>query len=140
MINKVKNALKVKLENLYPNYNIYLEDKPISEIVKPALRIKVEEKTAYNQRDIIKQNVKLDIVGYLDDSNKNEKYWDISDKLDEELGYLEIENTLIRIGERISEITEDTLHYRFSIQLKTLKPKDAVDSIIKGINKNVEFK
>ncbi|WP_113673224.1 phage tail terminator family protein [Vallitalea guaymasensis] len=139
MINKVKNALKVKLENLYPNYNIYLEDKPISEIVKPALRIKVEEKTAYNQRDIINQNVQLDIASYLDDANKNEKYWDISDKLDEELGYLEIENTLIRIGERMSEIREDTLHYRFSIQLKTLKPKDAVDSI-KGINKNVEFK
>ncbi|QUH29641.1 phage tail terminator family protein [Vallitalea guaymasensis] len=139
MINKVKNALKVKLENLYPNYNIYLEDKPISEIVKPALRIIVEEKTAYNQRDIINQNVQLDIASYLDDANKNEKYWDISDKLDEELGYLEIENTLIRIGERISEITEDTLHYRFSIQLKILKPKDAVDSI-KGINKNVEFK
>jgi len=139
MINKVKNALKVKLENLYPNYNIYLEDKPISEIVKPALRIIVEEKTTYNQRDIINQNVQLDIAGYIDDANKNEKYWDISDKLDEELGYLEIENTLIRIGERISEITEDTLHYRFSIQLKILKPKDAVDSI-KGINKNVEFK
>lgn len=139
MINKVKNALKAKLENLYPNYNIYLEDKPISEIVKPALRIKVEEKTAYNQRDIINQNVQLDIASYLDDANKNEKYWDISDKLDEELGYLEIENTLIRIGERMSEIREDTLHYRFSIQLKTLKPKDAVDSI-KGINKNVEFK
>lgn len=139
MINKVKNALKVKLENLYPNYNIYLEDKPISEIVKPALRIIVEEKTAYNQRDIINQNVQLDIAGYLDDANKNEKYWDISDKLDEELGYLEIENTLIRIGERISEITEDTLHYRFSIHFKILKPKDAVDSI-KGINKNVEFK
>ncbi|WP_273328000.1 phage tail terminator family protein [Vallitalea guaymasensis] len=139
MINKVKNAFKVKLENLYPNYNIYLEDKPISEIVKPALRIIVEEKTAYNQRDIINQNVQLDIASYLDDANKNEKYWDISDKLDEELGYLEIENTLIRIGERISEITEDTLHYRFSIQLKILKPKDAVDSI-KGINKNVEFK
>ncbi|MCT4686358.1 phage tail terminator family protein [Vallitalea sp.] len=139
MINKVKNALKVKLENLYPNYNIYLEYKTISEIVKPALRIKVEEKTAYNQRDIINQNVQLDIVGYLDDANKNEKYWDISDKLDEELGYLEIENTLIRIGERISEITEDTLHYRFTIQLNTFKPKDAVNSI-KGINKNVEYK
>jgi uncharacterized protein DUF6838 len=139
MINKVKNTLKVKLENLYPDYTIYLEDKPISEIVKPALRIKVEEKATNNQRDKIKQNVKLDIISYLDDSNKYEKYWDISDKLDEELEYLEMENALIRTGERISEITEDALHYRFSIQLNIIKPKDAVDSI-KGVNKNVEFK
>lgn len=128
MINKVKNTLKDKLKTLYPNYNIYLEEQE-SEIVKPALSIKVEEKTASSQRDLIRQNVKLDIICNIDEINKYGLYWDISDKFDQELECLEIEDTLIKTGEKISEITEGQLHYRFLISFNTLKIKESVKNI-----------
>jgi hypothetical protein len=118
MINKVKNTLKENLQSIYPKYNIYLEDKKSNEIVKPALRIKVVNKTTNNQRDIIKQNVRLEIIFTVDDDEKNKLYWDISDTLDLELKYLNIDGTLIRTGDKISEIVEGELHFKFQIQLE----------------------
>lgn len=140
MINKVKSTLENKLKILYPTYNIYLEDKQLAEIIKPALRIKVENKTTFNQREKSNIKIKLNIVCYLEEDNKNEIYWDISDKLDEELELIELDGTLIRTREIISEIIEGQLHYKFDIGLNVVKEtqeSNHISSIQKDINFNM---
>lgn len=136
MINKVKKNIEAKLKKLYPTYNIYLEDKQSDKILKPALKIQVESKTTNYQREKSIIDIKLDIVCILDENNKNKMYWDISDKLDEELEILDLEGTLIRTGEKVSVITEGRLHYRFNITLNLVKEKQQsnnISSIIKDI-------
>jgi hypothetical protein len=136
VINKVKKNIEDKLKKLYKTYNIYLEDKQSDEILKPALKIKVDNKTTNYQREKSIIKIKFDIVCLLDNDNKNELYWDISDKLDEELEILNLEGTLVRTGEKISEISEGQLHYRFDTTLNLVKEKQQgnnISSIVKEI-------
>ena len=130
MINQYISSIETKLKNLYPTYNIYKEE-TLQEA--PAFFIGVKSSTFKKELSNRRQlEVIFDLTCKLDDTNKNEQYWDIAMLLNEALEYLEIDGEKHKVLNVKSQIIEGVLHYEFTVKtllFKAITPATRIQDI-----------
>lgn len=131
MVNQVKQKVKETLKGLYPTYHVYLEESTPANLLLPALSIHGLKKVTVNQGEKRIQNIKLEVTCQIEGADAGTTYWNISDKLDEALTYIDLEGVRLRTGEKTSEIKDAKLHYSFDLQLMVAGTTETVAAMMR---------
>lgn len=131
----VINAIKQKLKELYPNYQVYTDNVP-QNFKPPAFVIYVIEQE-YNKRLNNKYNGRISLdVAYFSNKGKNEI----------KSNCLEVQETLLREFDEVGEfrilnknarITDNVLHMTFDIRYSELKLGEFVKMQTQTTNTNL---